>query len=206
VTDDRRHTTTGRPEPFRAGDGVVLREVWHGRVWRVNVARVVEDGPDRIVLWFPRGGAAKYPVDADGLEMRIPAGAWTLADRVGSAGALALYQPGGRHSVWTFRHADLSHAHWYVNFEQPLRRTDIGFDYEDEKLDLIVEADGTWRWKDEDELAEAGSLGLLDADEVWRYARRLVADPPWPTGYEDWRPDPMWTVPDLPAGWDRAGA
>ncbi len=50
-----------------------------------------------------------------------------------------------------------------MNFEQPLRRTPVGFDTFDEKLDLIVMPDGTYRWKDEDELEQAAALGLLDA-------------------------------------------
>ena len=50
-----------------------------------------------------------------------------------------------------------------MNFEQPLRRTPIGFDTFDQKLDLIVMPDGAYRWKDEDELEQAAALGLLDA-------------------------------------------
>jgi len=30
----------------------------------------------------------------------------------------------------------------------------------------------------------------------------VLADPPWPTGWEAWRPDPSWPVPELPPGWD----
>nr|MBA2475753.1 DUF402 domain-containing protein [Actinomycetota bacterium] len=58
------------------------------------------------------------------------------------------------------------------------------------------------RWKDEDELDEAASLGLLDAAAVRAEAERVLADPPWPTGWEQWRPDPSWPAPRLPAGWD----
>ena len=31
---------------------------------------------------------------------------------------------------------------------------------------------------------------------------RLVDEWPFPTGWEDWRPDPGWEPPTLPAGWD----
>ena len=33
-------------------------------------------------------------------------------------------------------------------------------------------------------------------------ADRLVDEWPFPTGWEDWRPDPGWEPPSLPAGWD----
>ncbi|HEX9417400.1 MAG TPA: hypothetical protein VF895_11930 [Gaiellaceae bacterium] len=75
-----------------------------------------------------------------------------------------------------------------------------GFDYFDQKLDIVIEPDGTVRWKDQDELAEAASLGLVDAEEVWAEARRVIANPPFPTGWEDWRPDPRWEPRRLPAG------
>jgi hypothetical protein len=30
----------------------------------------------------------------------------------------------------------------------------------------------------------------------------VLAERPWPTGWEDWRPDPQWSPPSLPEGWD----
>jgi predicted RNA-binding protein associated with RNAse of E/G family len=36
----------------------------------------------------------------------------------------------------------------------------------DQALDVPAFADGTWRWKDEDELAEAVELGILDRHVV----------------------------------------
>jgi len=179
-----------------------LREVWHGRVWRVVSCRVVEDSAARIVLWLARGSAGKYASRPDGSEIRIPTGDWRLEDRRGSRDALAVFRPGGRHSIWHFWRDDGSLDHWYVNFERPLRRTPIGFDFHDEKLDLIVEPSGTWRWKDEDELEQAAQLGLVDADDVRAEAARVLDAWPFPTGWEDWRPDPAWAPSDLPPGWD----
>jgi hypothetical protein len=190
------------PAGFRPGESVVLRELWKGRVWRVNAGLVVEDGPEQVVLWFPPDSPQKFPARPDGTEIRIPSDEWVLADRSGRRDIVAQFRPGARYSVWTFREPDGSLAYWYVNFEQPLRRTAVGFDFHDEKLDIVVEPDGTWRWKDEDELAEAAGLGLVDPDEVWAEAKRVVADPPWPTGWEDWRPDPSWRLPSWPDGWD----
>ncbi len=182
--------------------GIVLREVWDGRVWRAVACRIVEEGPERIVLWMPRGSPAKYAARPDGTEIRIPGSRWQLADRLAPRDALAVFRPAGRHSLWHFFEDDGALAYWYVNFERPLERTPLGFDYVDEKLDLVVDSDRTWRWKDEDELAEAARLGIVDAEAVRAEAERVLADPPWPTGWEDWRPDPSWPIPALPKGWD----
>ena len=58
---------------------------------------------------------------------------------------------------------------------------------------------------DEDELEEGLETGVLTAEDAAAAradAERLVAEWPFPTGWEDWRPDPGWEPPSLPAGWD----
>ena len=78
-----------------------------------------------------------------------------------------------RHSVWLFWGRDGAFSHWYINFERPMVPTPLGWDYQDDKLDLIVRSDGSVHWKDEDELAEAGARGLVDEAAV----RAEAADP-----------------------------
>lgn len=94
---------------------------------------------------------------------------------------------------------------WYVNLQAPLRTTSLGFDTTDWALDIWVEPDQTWHWKDEDDFAEAQALGVLDANTaaaVRVAGEQVIADWPFPTGWEDWRPDPRWTPPPLPDSWD----
>jgi hypothetical protein len=179
----------------------VLRDIWFGRVWRANACLLVEERPSLGVLWLPRGAPAKIPVDGSHEELRIPGDAWTLADRPVRRAALALLRPEARWSLWHFWEGD-EFLYWYVNFERDVRRTALGFDIVDEKLDLIVDPDGRIVWKDEDELEQAALVGLVDASEVRAEAARVLADPPWPSGWEDFRPDPGWEMPQLPPGWD----
>jgi len=181
---------------------VALREIRFGRVWRAIPCRIVEERDDRIVLWSPRGITRYVPVDEAGKEIRIPRADWLLGTRTTVSESLVLMRPGARHSIWLFCDEDDRFLHLNVNFEQPLGRTRVGWDYADDKLDLVVDADGSWRLKDEDELEEAHRLGLLDASKVRMEAKRVLAAPPWPTGWEAWRPDPAWPIPELPAGWD----
>jgi hypothetical protein len=184
------------------GSEIALRDVWFGRTWRANAARVVSSTRELVVLWMPRGSPARYPVDADGVEVRIPSPKPALAERSASRDALALERPGARHSIWLFWEPTGTFAYWYVNFERTLGWNGAYFDTVDEKLDLIVTPDNTLRWKDEDELEHAASLGLLDADEVRAEADRVVAAWPFPTGWEGFRPDPDWPQPRLPRGWE----
>ena len=143
------------------------------------------------------------PMDENGARIRIPGD--ELGARAGGREPrcrLSRARPVARTRSTVFWR-DGAFAHWYVNFEQPLRRSPVGFDTFDEKLDLIVQPDGSYRWKDEDELEQAAALGLLDAGAVRAEAARVLEEWPFPTGWEDWRPDPSWPIPQLPDGWER---
>ncbi len=181
---------------------IALRDIWFGRIWRATAARVIEERDGLTVLWVPDGAESRVPVDPDGTVLRIPQPEWQLVENLVRRDSLTLVRPGVAHSLWLF-FTDGELECWYVNFEEPMRRSAAGFDYADWKLDLIVEPDGRYRWKDEDELEHAAALGLLDADAVWAEAKRVLADPPWPSGWEDWRPDPELPPPRLPGGWDQ---
>lgn len=201
MNDTGRRGRYGPAAMAPVGSDVALRDVWFDRVWRVNAARVVADGADLVALWMPAGSPAKFPVDASGAEVRIPYPEPQLADRAASRDSLALLRPGRRHSIWLFWE-DGEFDHWYVNFERPLGWNGAGFDMVDEKLDLIVAADGALRWKDEDELEHAAGVGLVDAAAVRAEAARVLDEWPFPTGWEGFRPEPAWPLPQLPVGWD----
>jgi len=92
-----------------------------------------------------------------------------------------------------------------VNLEQPWRETAVGWDTRDHALDVVVDRDGSWAWKDEDHLAAEVTRGHVSHDEAERIraeGERVIADRPWPTGWEAFEPDPSWPLPTLPAAWD----
>jgi hypothetical protein len=199
-----------RPDPLLSADAhpdAALRELHRGRVWRIGPVRRIANNRGFDVLWHPEG-VSWYRPFAAGRELRIPGDRdWTLESRPSSTSAVGFVRPGDRYSLWlNFRGG--AFVNWYVNFERESAWHGRCFDLVDEKLDLVVERDGTVRWKDEDELAEAAEAGYLDAAEVRDRAERVLVSPPWPTGWESFKPDPSWPVPELPAGWDtvRPGA
>jgi predicted RNA-binding protein associated with RNAse of E/G family len=177
--------------------------VWRGRVWRAQACRLVEETTARVVLWAPAGAATFLPVDRSGRPLRIPCDDWSLEPAASSRDSLCVAEPNAAHSIWHYW-TDGRFSHWYVNLEEPLRRSAVGFDTFDHKLDLIVEPDGTWRWKDEDELEEAARRGIVDAAAVRAEGERVLAAWPFPTGWEEWRPDPAWPSPKLVPGWENA--
>jgi hypothetical protein len=187
--------------PWQRGDEVLLRQLFRGRLHTVLPAIVVEDGHDLVALWVAPGTEIMRPVGTllDGWELELR--------RMGTGGELRLSRPGERYSVLLFFREDATHRGWYVNLEEPLRRTRHGFDYEDLVLDIWVEPNRRWKWLDEDELEEMLAGGLMsdaEAAEVRAVGEDVIArlDALLPTGWESWRPDPGWEPPSLPARWD----
>jgi hypothetical protein len=201
------------PGPWRPGDAIALREVWKGRVWGALPVTVVEDAPTQRALLVWPDTSWMVAVGPDGEELRIPTEDWTFRDRHNTRWVLSLSWPDRAYSCLTFRTADGGDfIGWYVNLETPLTRTPIGFDYTDHLLDVLVAPDcSSWRWKDEDELAEAVERGVFSpADaEAFRAAGEQAVEhlksgaPPFDHDWSSWRPDPSWSTPELPEGWDR---
>jgi Protein of unknown function (DUF402) len=165
---------------------------------------VATDEEEQLALWLPPRRRWQGHVHGDLL------GDWTLGERVsGSGGILRVTRPGEPWSILHFFQKTRSFRGWYFNLEQPLERTPLGFDFEDEILDLWVEPDRTWKWLDEDELDEAVRRAIVEpaeAEAVRARGEEALAELGrlLPTGWEDWRPDPSWSLPELPPGWDRA--
>jgi hypothetical protein len=177
------------------------RETWRGRVWRTIATRVVEHRDDRLVLWHPENTPVFVPYAEDRL-LRIPGEEdWTLRPVSAEVASVGIVQLGARHSVW-LNWRDGAFEGWYVNFERGHVLGPHVLDLVDEKLDLVVHPDGRLRVKDFDELIAAARIGYLRPGEVLAEAVRVLRDPPWPTGLEDFRPDPSWPTPQLPEGWD----
>jgi uncharacterized protein DUF402 len=199
-------------ERFATGDMIALRERWRGRIFEARPTILVQDEPEQAMFFLPGGVRCGRPVAEDGHELRLPDRPWRLEVR-----------PRGPQPILSFAWPDTPYAAlllttgaerrvWYVNLQDPLVRTRIGFDTVDHVLDVVIELDRSgWRWKDEEELAAAVRLGLFTEEEAagfrsWgeRAVDRLMGgEPPFDRDWSGWRPDPTWREPELPDGWDR---
>lgn len=188
----------------RPGDVAVYRDVLDGRVFFAIPARVVVRDAAGLVSWFASGSPVARPATRQS-PAQLAAGAWEpVESRWGGHGILHRYRYGDAHSLRVFWNDDGTFRGWYGNLEQPWVPSRFGFDTRDHILDVWNDGRG-WHWKDEDEFAEAIELGLFtleEADAVRGEGERVMRETMLPTGWEDWRPDPGWPVPELPKGWD----
>jgi hypothetical protein len=184
----------------------LLRYIRFGKVRHASPHFVVHEDPDLVALWLPVGTHMKRPL-SDGRPIRGQADReWELYDHVWhTSSQLALIPWGPAHCVHVIWDEGGEFAGWYVNLQEPLRRSPLGYETDDLVLDIRIQPDGSWAWKDEDELEEAVRLGRFTKDEaqaIRAEGERVLEERPWPTGWEDWRPDPGWSLPRLPKGWD----
>jgi Protein of unknown function (DUF402) len=204
------------------GETIVLQEVWRDRVWAARPMVVVRDEGDLLVLWFPKGTRWKAPTTPPdwprepnrGVRLATCAarGEWALRDLLWEVDTLSLTRAGDWHSVWVSWPEDGSDWGWYINLQRPFRRSPIGLETMDLALDVLIDLDRSWRWKDEDELEAFVARGAFDEELAERVRdegeqvvqRALRNEPPFSEPWrEEWRPDPSWRRPELVEGWDR---
>jgi hypothetical protein len=184
---------------------MLVRHLAKGRVVMALPSLLVDRNADRLVTWIEHGTPIAYPLGRVDGRLR-PFEEWEVELRTWKGpGRLELTQLGRLHSIRLFRDDAGSFRGWYVNLQAPLAESRFGVDTTDWQLDLWIEADGQVQWKDEDDLERAVELAIMTAEEARLArdeARRVLDEWPFPTGWEDWRPDPAWPVPALPEGWD----
>jgi Protein of unknown function (DUF402) len=192
---------------WHEGEQIVRRELCRGRPWLGQAALVVEDSDALLALYVANGSALAFP-DGDWPGGRHP---WHGKERWRGHGVLQLQRPGEAHAVWVFwRGPERSLSCWYVNLQAPFRRTPLGIDTEDHELDIVIQPNGTWRFKDEERVDPWIALGRWTEDEVAairaegdRIAAELEAGRRWwSDDWAEWEPDPSWRGGELPAGWD----
>lgn len=212
---------------FEPGRLVLHRNMRFGRIGSLRPCRVILDDDRGLLLWLAQDSAVVNEVTLDGRGMRaMPFAEWIRQEyrpRVGrwqGPGVLKFLPVGADHSVWWFRDDAGRFTGWYVNLEERGVRWDdgavAGVDIVDQDLDVVVQPDRGWAWKDEDEFAER--LGfpehywVSDEAAVRAEGRRVIAMVeagvfPFDGTFCDFVPDADWPVPrSLPAGWDRPSA
>jgi hypothetical protein len=192
---------------WQPGETVVLRYLTRdGRPGMSWPCLLASDRHDLLALYIPRGVTYKNWENAP-----APLGRH-LADAPWRSDVLRLMFPGRGYSVWLHRRPGDGDRFtgYYVNFEEPFRRTGIGFDTNDHTLDIRVAPDGRWEWKDAEEFQSRVRQGIYSAEfaaELRAEAQEVIAAiegrrPPFYDGWEEWTPDSAWQVPLLPPSWD----
>ena len=147
-------------------DQVLFRFVWPWRVFSAIPATVVELTPARTALWIAPGTRVRWPSGQRVAIAELRAGEWAHEEAEWYGGRLMLHERDAAHSVYVQWGRTGEFLGWYVNLEEPWRETALGFDTTDHLLDIWIDPDRSWRWKDEDHLAEAVEVGLFTREQA----------------------------------------
>jgi predicted RNA-binding protein associated with RNAse of E/G family len=204
---------------YAAGADVVVEERWHGILWAAVPHRVVQSTPDLLVGWVPAGTLAVYATNrglpqAEGLtrDQRKLLALKTLTARASefaeTPSKLSIFRPDrwGRINLG-FDPQDGHFLGWYVDFQLPIQPTSHGLVTKDLVLDLWINPDHTWHWKDQADYETAISQHLVDAStrlHLEREAEQVLdelgrGEVPFSEEFSHFRPDRAWPAPVLPA-------
>ncbi len=199
--------------PF--GHIVALRYVTtDARVEMCWPCRVVDDREDLLALFIAAGSPYRAgPKRSARAKREGPRHDVPSDERIWRNDTLRLMFPGRQHSVSLFFTRDATPGRlqkYFVNLEEPFRRTEVGFDTQDHTLDVELTPQLDWHWRDEAELENHVAEGFYTralAESVRAEGRAVIAailrrEHPCLRGWSDWRPPPEWGVPALVSGWE----
>jgi len=200
---------------WKLGTIAVERHVFRGEVhWGAPMWVVADDG-EHIATYLPVGTTFQTMGDENGNHIRefhLATHRVYLPWR--DHHALHLTRAGDNYNVTLFWTEDWLFRCWYVNFQEPIRRYEYGFETMDQTLDLVIAPDlQRWMWKDENEFQwgiDAGWYTEAQMEQLRVIGQQVLADTergawPFAEGWENWRPDESWGVPVFPDGWDELG-
>ena len=183
---------------WQAGETIVRREVLHGKPWCEFPVVVVRDEPELLATYLAAGTRFSFPQHPLIHPWRDNHEVWE------GHGMLMLQRPGDAYAVFVLWHGEeREFRSWYLNLQEPFRRTGTGFDTQDLELDLIFHPDGRIEWKDDELLdlrVEEGRFTQDQARDIRAEGRRLEAELGtrgrwWDAWWALWEPDPAWDAP-----------
>ncbi len=198
---------------WEPGEPTLLRSIErNGKVHAARPVTVVADDGETVALQLVVGTRMVWPVfgDRSDLIKKFASGEWTFAEREWADNdVLILMREGDAYSPQLYRAANGARTLWYVNLQDPVRRTPLGFDTLDHILDVFAGHDlSWWQLKDEHELAEAVQLGVLTRDRateiraVAAHVGELIdSGNAWWRTWSEWEPDRSLPIPRLPDSW-----
>ena len=203
------------------GESCVLRGIVNNQVWLAQSVIVVKDEPQETVLLLLPGAKCAFPEGYTSVRNKKTPGLtrWQEARRATivlrkfawqTNRILIFLEPEKYYSCFLFwDHQTGQFGCYYINFQLPYHRSHCGFDTLDLYLDIVIDPQYNWKWKDVDEYQAGISGGGIQDEwvkgieqsqgEVFKRINkhRYPLDGSW----LQWRPDPTWVSPQLPDGW-----
>ncbi|WP_163544527.1 DUF402 domain-containing protein [Occultella kanbiaonis] len=194
---------------FDRGQAVIYRELWDDRVMTAMPMRIVADDGISAVLYLAAETSFQAARAPGGGPVRDLAN-WSSVRAVWTGGSLIkILHSEAWYSIDVEFDKRRAFSGYYVNFQEPVRRTASGFDTVDLVLDLTVDRAGAPHLKDVDDFENAvkdGHIASRTAERVWSEAERVRSEversgrPIDTDEWMQWNPPESWSAPTLSEG------
>jgi protein associated with RNAse G/E len=204
---------------WRPGDVIAWRGIYRQRVWHAQTTIVVKDTSDEMVLALITGAECVAPEgylngkDSNKRRWNFNDKDWEIENYLWRTNRLLLLlEPEKYYSIMHFwDDASSQFKCYYVNFQVPFTRSHCGIDTLDLDLDIIINPDLSFEWKDEDDYQTAIDHGIIFPEWIQgiEAAKHEIFDKlerhqyPFDGTWLNWMPEPDWSPPKLPADWDK---
>jgi protein associated with RNAse G/E len=204
---------------WKPDDIVAWRGIYRNRVWNALTMIVVKDSPEEMVLALLPAAECIMPegyVDGKDSHKRR----WNFKNKDWEKQVylwrdnrlLLLIEPQKYYSTIYFWNGDSNEfLCYYINFQLPFQRSHCGIDTLDLDLDLVVNPDFSYEWKDIEDYQKAieKEIILPEWTREIDLAKNEILDKlekrtyPFDGSWLKWMPDPNWSPPKLPKNWDK---
>lgn len=207
---------------WEIGDSCALRGIVNNQVWLAQSVIVVKDEPQETILLLLPGAQCAFPegywrwrINNDFSRgsrwQEAKSDNITLRGFQWHTNRILIFLESEKYfaSFLFWDHATDQFSGYYINFQLPFQRSHCGFDNLDLDLDIVIDPQYNWEWKDEEDFkAGIKEGGILDEwakgiehsqNEVFKKIsnRSYPIDGSW----LQWRPAVNWIPPDLPKEW-----
>ena len=201
------------------GDIVVWRGIFRDMVWHAQAVTVVQDTSNEIVLALRPGAEGRLEPDYVKSQKKgkrrwdFKDQSWELDRFEWHTNRLLFLVEAEKYYSTIFFWNDTSNEFlcYYMNFQLPFQRSHCGIDALDLDLDLVINPDLSFEWKDLDDYQKAIDYGVIFREWIQgiEAAKQEILDRlerrryPFDGSWLDWMPDPNWFPPTLPENWDK---
>jgi len=207
---------------WAVGDNCVIRGLVNNQVWMAKSVIVVKDQPEETVLLLIPGAQCAFPEgywrwkknrdysqgtrwqEARQEHILHREFAWQR-NRI-----LMVLEPEKYYSWSIFwDHDSNQFGCYYLNYQLPFQRSHCGFDTLDLDLDIVIDPQYHWKWKDEEDYRVAIREGSIQDEWIKGieksheevFERINKHDYPLDGSWLRWQPISTWLPPMLPEKW-----
>ncbi len=204
---------------WKPGDVIAWRGIYRDQVWHAQSTLIVRDTDEELMLALLPGAECIAQEDYPEAKKNgrrwwdFKNQPWKLKTYIWRTNRLLLIlEPEKYYSTMYFwNHESNEFLCYYINFQLPFKRSDCGIDTLDLDLDLLINPDFSFEWKDVDDYQKAIDNEVIfpdwahgiDSAKQEIFSRLEKCSYPYDGFWLDWMPDPNWLPPKLPENWDK---